>query len=475
MTAAPLPQELIRLKRDGAALTRAQIDAFVQGLVDGGFSDAQVGAMAMAVVLRGMDTAETAALTAAMTQSGEVLRWDGGALPAGHGPLLDKHSTGGVGDKVSLMLAPLLAACGAVVPMISGRGLGHTGGTLDKLEALPGYQVAPPRERLDAALRAAGCAIVGASERLAPADRRLYAIRDVTATVESLPLITASILSKKLAAGLQALVMDVKVGNGAFMAEPAAARALARSLVGVGRAAGLPTVALLTGMDEVLGHHAGNALEVAEALAFLSGRWPAGWEPAGHARASPASASGPLPDAEPPPAREPRLLEVTLALAAQALQLGGLCAGEEEARARAQRALDDGSAAEHFARMVAALGGPADVLRDAALPQAPVRWPVPAARGGWVAAMDTRALGLAVVELGGGRRRPGERVDPRVGLSHLQHVGQPVKPGTPLAWVHAADESAARRAAKQVTQAVRLGDAPCAPTPAVLERIDSGG
>ncbi|MGA1318335.1 MAG: thymidine phosphorylase [Rubrivivax sp.] len=487
-----LPQELIRAKRDGAVLTTAQVEAFVRGLVDGGFSDAQVGAMAMAIVLRGMDTAETAALTAAMTHSGEVLDWRGAGLPAGHGPIVDKHSTGGVGDKVSLMLAPLLAACGAVVPMISGRGLGHTGGTLDKLEALPGYTVTPSHATLVAALRASGCAIVGASERVAPADRRLYAIRDVTATVESLPLITASILSKKLAAGLQALVMDVKVGNGAFMATPEAARALALSLERVGRAAGLPTQALLTGMDEVLGHHAGNALEVAEALAFLTGRWPAGWgaegrwgvmDPSIPASAGLGASSGggdrpgavcsepTCPDAVPP--REPRLLEVTLTLAAQALQLSGLSPTPAQARERARRALDDGSAAEHFARMVAALGGPADVLRDPGLPRAPVRRAVPAPHAGWVVGMDTRALGLAVVALGGGRRRPGARVDPRVGLAAVRHVGQWVEAGEPLAWVHAADESAAEQAARDVAAAFRLGDARCAPTPAVIGPVDA--
>lgn len=489
---ADLPQELIRAKRDGAVLTTAQVEAFVRGLVDGGFSDAQVGAMAMAIVLRGMDTAETAALTAAMTHSGEVLDWRGAGLPAGHGPIVDKHSTGGVGDKVSLMLAPLLAACGAVVPMISGRGLGHTGGTLDKLEALPGYTVTPSHATLVAALRASGCAIVGASERVAPADRRLYAIRDVTATVESLPLITASILSKKLAAGLQTLVMDVKVGNGAFMATPEAARALALSLQRVGRAAGLPTLALLTGMDEVLGHHAGNALEVAEALAFLTGRWPADWgwegsrgvvDPPRRAAAGPGAPSGVgdrpgavLPadtkrDALPP--REPRLLEVTLALAAQALQLSGLSPSLAQARERAQRALDDGSAAEHFARMVAALGGPADVLRNPGLPRAPVRRAVPAPQAGWVVGMDTRALGLAVVALGGGRRRPGEAVDPRVGLAGVRHVGQRVEVGEPLAWVHAADEPAAERATRDVAAAFRLGDARCAPTPAVIGPVDA--
>ena len=251
-----LPQETIRTKRDGGALAAAQIQDFVQGLVDGRWSDAQAAALAMAIVLRGMSAAETTALTQAMTASGECLSWAGAGLP---GPVLDKHSTGGVGDKVSLLLAPIVAACGGMVPMISGRGLGHTGGTLDKLEALPGLGTDVAPERLRQVLREAGCAIVGASAALAPADRRLYALRDVTATVESLPLITASILSKKLAAGLQALLLDVKVGRGAFMATPEAAQALAESLVDVAVAAGLPARALITDMDEVLGHHAGNA------------------------------------------------------------------------------------------------------------------------------------------------------------------------------------------------------------------------
>ena len=264
-----LPQETIRAKRDGHPLSAAQIEGFVRGLVDGTWSEGQAAALAMAVVLRGMSRDETVALTRAMTHSGELLSWQGLDLP---GPVLDKHSTGGIGDTVSLVLAPLLAACGAVVPMISGRGLGHTGGTLDKLEALPGYRVDPPREQLLATLRGAGCAIVGASERLAPADRRLYAIRDVTATVESVPLITASILSKKLAAGLQGLAMDVKVGRGAFCTTMDEARALAESLVMVAAGAGLPTVALVTDMDEALAPAAGNALEVAEALAVLRGR-----------------------------------------------------------------------------------------------------------------------------------------------------------------------------------------------------------
>jgi thymidine phosphorylase len=441
-----LPTEIIRRKRDGAALSADEIGAFVQGLVDGGWSDAQVGALAMAIVLRGMDTAETVALTEAMTHSGEVLDWSREAFA---GPVLDKHSTGGVGDKVSLVLAPLLAACGAVVPMISGRGLGHTGGTLDKLEALPGFRVDLPRERLAAQLHAVGCAIVGAGPALAPADRRLYAIRDVTATVESVPLIVASILSKKRAAGLQALVMDVKCGRGAFCQTPEAARTLARTLVDVAGGAGLPTVALVTDMDAVLGRAAGNALEVAEALAVLRGE-----------RRDDAALA--------------RLRELCLRLAAEALVLGGLARGATAAYRLAASRLDGGVAAERFARLVAAQGGPADVLSSAGLPAAPVCRPVPAPRAGVVGEIDVRALGLAVVELGGGRRRPGDGVDPRVGLDAVCGPGEPVDVGQPLAWVHAADADAAAQAVRAVQAAVPVGEAPPPPRPLLREAVRPG-
>lgn len=437
------PSEIIRAKRDGQALTRAQIDAFVQGLVDGGFADSQAAALAMAIVLRGMDGAETTALTRAMAHSGQVLDWRALGFA---GPVLDKHSTGGVGDKVSLLLAPVVAACGAaagaVVPMVSGRGLAHTGGTLDKLEALPGYKVDQPPERLAQVLRTAGCAIVGASAALAPADRRLYALRDVTATVESRPLIVASILAKKLAAGLTALVLDVKTGSGAFMADAGAAQALAADLVHVATAAGLPARALVTDMGQVLGHSAGHALEVAECLAVLRG------EPA-----------------------QPRLLAVTLALCAELLQLGGLAADRAAGEAMARRALASGAAAEHFARMVAALGGPRDVLHDARLPQAPVQRAVPAPRAGWLARCDARALGLAVVALGGGRLRPGDAVDARVGLAQVRPLGEHVAAGEALAVVHAADAAAAEGARAAVQAAFTIADEAPAPPPLVVQRV----
>jgi thymidine phosphorylase len=422
-----LPAEVIRAKRDRGTLSPAQIEAFVRGLVDGSWSEGQVAALAMAILLNGLDPGECVALTQAMTHSGEVLQWPG--MP---GPVLDKHSTGGVGDKVSLLLAPIVAACGGVVPMISGRGLGHAGGTLDKLESLPGYSIEPSRATLLAVLRDAGCAIVGAGPTLAPADQRLYAIRDVTGTVESVPLITASILSKKLAAGLQALVLDVKVGSGAYMPRLDEARALAASLVDVAAGAGLAAEALITDMNQVLGHSAGNALEVREAIDFLTGV-----------------------------EREPRLLEVTLALAARLLHLGGLADDPQEARCRAAAALDSGAAAERFARMVSGLGGPNDI-EDAALrlPVAPLQRDLPAPHDGVLVATDVRAIGLAIVSLGGGRRRAEDRIDPRVGLSQVLPLGSRVRKGQPLARVHAAGPADAEAAIVALQAAMRVEENP---------------
>ena len=436
-----LPAEVIRVKRDGGALDAAQIEAFVNGLSGRGaarWSEGQVAAMAMAVLLKGMQRDECVALTRAMTLSGDVLDWSRAGL---QGPIVDKHSTGGVGDKVSLMLAPIVAACGGVVPMVSGRGLGHTGGTLDKMQSLAGYNVAPSRSQLTRVLRDAGCAIVGASARVAPADRRLYAIRDVTATVESVPLITASILSKKLAAGLEALVMDVKVGNGAFCTTLAQARSLADSLVQVAAGAGLPTRALITDMNQVLGHTAGNALELHEAIDFLTGRDQA-----------------------------PRLREVTLALATQMLALAGLAPNLDAATQRAQDALDSGDAAERFARMVAGLGGPTNLLapRFAAQGRAPVQLAVLAPASGFVAAMDTRAIGLTVVALGGGRLRASDAVDPRVGLSQVLALGAPVQAGSVLAQVHARNRTQAIAARDRVLAAISVSEQPPAAPPAVL-------
>ena len=436
---AVLPQDIIRRKRDGLVLGDAELRAFAQGIADERIGEAQIAAFAMAVCWRGMDTAEAVSLTLAMRDTGSVLDWRGEALP---GPVIDKHSSGGIGDTVSLMLGPMLAACGGFVPMISGRGLGHTGGTLDKLEAIPGYRASVSVEQLRRVVREAGVAIVGAGAALAPADRRLYAVRDVTATVESVPLITASILSKKLAAGLGALVLDVKFGNGAFMQDRERARELARSLVEVGCGAGLPTQALLTDMNQALAPAAGNALEVRVALDYLRGV-----------------------------ARPARLHEVVMALGAVVLQQAGLAADDAEAHARLQHALDSGAAAERFARMVAGLGGPADVLAKAGLPAAAVVRDTMAGEAGFVTAVDTRALGMAVVALGGGRRRSGDSIDPSVGLSDLLPIGTRVEAGAPLARVHARTGADADEAMAAVRRACVLSDHAPAPTPLIAEHI----
>jgi thymidine phosphorylase len=427
--AALLVAELIRRKRDGGELTPGEIEQLVAGITSGSVSDAQVGALAMAIVWRGMTAAERIALTAAMTHSGEVLEWADAGLA---GPALDKHSTGGVGDKVSLLLAPIVAACGATVPMISGRGLGHTGGTLDKLESIPGYDVAPDPERLRRAVARAGCAIIGQTAQLAPADRRLYAIRDATGTVESIPLIVASILSKKLAAGLDALVMDVKVGSGAFLPDLEHARELARAIVDVARGNGLPTAALLTDMNQVLGRTAGNAVEVLESIDHLTGA-----------------------------ASDGRLREVTLALSAELLVLGGVQSDLVTAREAAERALDGGAAAERFAEMVVELGGSADLLErpEQLLGRAPVVVEVDPLEAGTVASIDVRAVGIAIVDLGGGRVRESDTIDHAVGLTDVAALGERVGRGErPLAVVHARDADGADRAAAALRAAYAIGE-----------------
>ena len=432
--------DLIRIKRDGGELSEEQLSELVTGIADGGVSDAQVGALAMAIVLRGMSPGERIALTGAMRDSGDVLDWSDAGLS---GPALDKHSTGGVGDKVSLLLAPIVAACGGAVPMISGRGLGHTGGTLDKLEAIPGYDTTPDPDSFRRAVASAGAAIVGQTTRLAPADRRLYAIRDATGTVESIPLIVASILSKKLAAGLDALVMDVKVGSGAFLPDRAQAEELARAIVEVANGNGLPTSAVLTDMDRVLGRTAGNAVEVRESIDHLTGA-----------------------------ASDERLREVTLALSAELLVLGGVQPDEAAARSAVERALDGGAAAERFGAMVRELGGPADILEapERHLGEARVTLVAEPGEPGTVTAVDVRAVGLAVVALGGGRTREDDPVDHSVGLTEVAAPGEQVAPGgRPLAHVHANDEDAARQAGDALRAAYVLGEAaPDAPPP-VLE------
>ncbi len=436
-----LVQEIIRRKRDGAALSEPEIAFLVRGITDGSIGDGQVAAFAMAVFFSGMTMDERVALTRAMTASGVALDWSGRRLA---GPLLDKHSTGGVGDKVSLVLVPLVAACGGLVPMISGRGLGHTGGTLDKLDSIPGYDTTPDLGLFQRVTEQAGCAIVGQTAELAPADRRLYGIRDVTATVESIALITASILSKKLAASLDGLVMDVKVGSGAFAREEGGAVELAESIVAVAEGAGLPCVALITDMNQVLGRSAGNALEIGEAIAYLTGK-----------------------------ARDARLHEVVMALGAEMLVLGGLASDSMAARGRLEAALDTGAAAEHFARMVALLGGPSDLIEnpDKHLPTAAVVRPVVPERPGVVVAMDLRQIGLAVVELGGGRRDAGDRIDHGVGLSEVAGLGEAVGPERPLALVHARSSEAAEAAARALRDAVTLGETAAPETSPIHHRL----
>jgi thymidine phosphorylase len=435
-----LPQESIRIKRDGGTLDAAELTRFVRAIADGSLSDAQVGAFAMAVTLRGMTPAECADFTRAVRDSGEVFDWRAESPP---GPVLDKHSTGGVGDLVSLALGPMLAACGAWVPMIVGRGLAHTGGTLDKLESIPGYQSRPTPERVRSTVREAGVAIVGAGDRIAPADRRLYAIRDVTATVDCLPLIVASILSKKLAAGLGALVLDIKHGNGAVLPEPERGRELARAMISTAAAAGLPLTALLTDMSEPLARSAGNALEVQEAIAMLRGE-----------------------------RCDPRLLEVTLALGAEVMMLAKFARSEAAARSSLSRSITSGAAAERFARMVTSLGGPTDLLErpGAHLAKAPLVADVPAARDGIISAIDTRAVGFAVVRLGGGRIAPQATIDHAVGFDRLLPVGTTVRRGEPIARVHAADAAAADAAAAALCAAFSIGERPPKAQPPI-ERI----
>lgn len=410
-----------------------ELSWFARGLADGSISDAQAGAFAMAVCMGGLDGAGRTALTLAMRDSGEVLRWDPDA------PVIDKHSTGGLGDCVSLVLAPALAECGGFVPMISGRGLGHTGGTLDKLESIPGLRTALSPERLREVVARTGCAIVAASPGLAPADRRLYAIRDVTATVESLDLITASILSKKLAAGLEALVLDVKVGSGAFMKTMEEARALASALTDAANAAGCRTEAVISDMNQPLAPALGNALEVAEAMKVLTGQ-------TGGA-----------------------LLDLSVALGGVVLAAAGLAADADAGAEVLRAAIRDGRAAERFGRMVAAQGGPVRFVEDWArfLPEAVVIREVPAREGGYVTAMDGEALGLAVVALGGGRQVECDRIDPSVGLAQVVRLGQKVEAGQPLAMVHAAREDASQAAVAAVQAAITISPDP-APVPALI-------
>ena len=429
--------DVIRTKRDGHALSDAQIQFFVDGLADGSIPAEQVSALAMAIFLNSMSFEEAGSLTSKMAASGTVLDWSKEDLG---GPVIDKHSTGGVGDKVSFLLAPIAAAAGCFVPMISGRGLGHTGGTTDKAESIPGYNATPDFDLFRKTVKEVGCAIIGQTEDLAPADRRFYSIRDVTGTVESVPLITASILSKKIAAGLQGLVMDVKVGSGAFMDSHERAVELANSIIGTANDAGLKTHALITDMNEVLGSTAGNALEIAESMRFLRNE-----------------------------EREARLDDITLALCAEMVLVGGLVDDRDAARKRCEDAVTSGRAAEIFGRMTAALGGPADFVEgyEAYLAKAPVIRAVHAE--GVVTQVNTRAVGNAIIELGGGRRQVGEQLDLAVGFSNIAAIGTAVDSERPLAVIHAASEDDAERAEQNILSACKLGESAPAERPAVAE------
>lgn len=434
-----LPQEIIRRKRDGQVLDADEIRWFVQGIKGESISEGQIGAFAMAVFFNGMSLGERVALTTAMRDSGDVMHW--ADLP---GPVLDKHSTGGVGDVVSLMLGPMVAACGGYIPMISGRGLGHTGGTLDKFESIPGYNTFPDNALFEQAVRSAGVAIIGQTGNLAPADKRFYGIRDVTATVESIDLITASILSKKLSEGLDALVMDVKVGSGAFMPTPEKSRKLAQSIVRVANGAGVKTTALLTDMNQVLAASAGNAVEMLEAVAYLKGEH-----------------------------RDPVLHEVTLALCAEMLVSGSLANSIGEARTRLQQALDSGAALERFSRMVSTLGGPADFAEraDEYLPTAPIIQPVVAERDGIIQPLNVRDIGLAVVAIGGGRTRADQRIDHAVGLTNIIKPGIKVQAGDVLAMAHVRDEGQLADVRARLGTAIPVADHDVESLPPVYERI----
>ena len=440
---AYIPQETIIKKRDGKELSDAEIHAFIEGVTNETVAREQVSAFAMATIFQKMTVEERRALTLAMRDSGERLLWDDLDLP---GPIADKHSTGGVGDKVSLLLGPMAAACGLFVPMIAGRGLGHTGGTVDKFEAIPGYSVAPDNATFRNLVKSNGVAIIGQTANLAPADRIIYGVRDITGTVESIDLITASILSKKLAAGLQSLVMDVKVGNGAFMATLDDARGLARSIVDVANAAGCQTSALITNMNWVLGQTAGNAVEVREAVMGMT---------------NPAEA-------------DERLITICVALVGEMLVNSGMISSPVTARERARASLDDGSALERFGKMVAGLGGPTDFAEnpDKHLAKAAVVRPVYAETGGYVFSHATRDLGVAIIGLGGGRTQPGAPIDHAVGLSDIAGAGTEVAPnGRPLAVVHAADENAYEAAARAVRSAIEVSEEKPSPRPLELDVV----
>ncbi len=431
---------LIERKRDGRALTASEWRELVFEYTADRVPDYQMSALLMAILWRGLTPEELSALTQAMLDSGDRLRWDGLDRP-----LVDKHSTGGVGDKTSLLLAPMVAACGVAVPMMSGRGLGHTGGTLDKLEAIPGFRTELSLRETEAQVRRIGCAMIGQTPEIAPADKRIYALRDVTGTVESIPLISASIMSKKLAEGLNGLVLDVKTGSGAFLPGEEQAIELARTMIGLGEAHGCRTVALLTAMDRPLGRACGNALEIEESIAGLSGEGPSD------------------------------LMEVTFALGAEMLLSAGVASSEHDARTQLDAAITSGRALETFGRLVEAQGGNPRIVDDpSTLPQADVIEIFAAPRDGVVSRIEPRRIGRAIIALGGGRQQVDDTVDPAVGFVITANPGDGVRAGEPLASIHARTDDAARAARAALAEAITIGDSGAA-APLISHRITAGG
>lgn len=434
-----IPQEIIRKKRDNKELSKEEIEFFVDGITHGHFMDSQISALAMAIIFNGMNEEETVHLTKAMIHSGDMLSWD-----HLNGPVVDKHSTGGVGDKVSLLLAPLLAACGAYVPMIVGRGLGHTGGTVDKLESIPGYNVYADNDLFQKTVEKLGCAIISQTEKLAPADKRFYSIRDITATVEKVELITASILAKKIASGAKTLVMDVKVGNAAFADSLAFGQSLAKSLVKVGNGAGSKTTALLTDMNQILGFNAGNAVEVQETIdVFRDGKG------------------------------NERLMQVTFALAAEILYSSGISSTQEEAEQKVQSVWESGRPAELFDQMVFEFGGPTSLIENASkhLPQAEIVKPIYAKQPGYIHKIDTRQIGLSLIQLGGGRLKNTDKIDYAVGITGMQGLGDYVDQDTPIGFIHANSENSFDHAYNSIINCYHISDEqPTDSNPIILDR-----
>ena len=431
-----LPQEIIRKKRDGNILTKDEIEYFIRGVANNSVSEGQIAALAMSIYFRGMTSDETVHLTTSMLNSGDVISWQNENL---NGPVLDKHSTGGVGDKISLMLAPIIAACGGYVPMISGRGLGHTGGTLDKLESIPGYNTTPDNSKFRQIVKNIGCSIIGQTANLAPADKRFYATRDITATVDCIPLITASILSKKLAEGLDGLVMDIKCGSGAFAESLGMAKELAEAIVAVST---VNTRALITDMSQVIGYTAGNALEVQETIDYLTG------------------------------VKQERVLhELVTNICANMLVIGNLAENNQQGILQVEKILQNGQAAEIFFFFFSAHGGPNDFVDNSAkyLPKAPVIKKVFPKQSGFITSMNCREIGMAVVDLGGGRKVATDSIDYSVGLSDFAHIGDFVDLQTPIATIHASSEQDAKEASEKLLSKIDFSNEKPEIPPTIIE------